>query len=237
LATIRTAILSCELAPAVVATEAELSARYGLGLAATRAALARLSALGWIEAEPRRGWRVAPVSGTHLADLLDARRLLEPALRTVVATPERARDLLLQADVYEASSRRPDENHHFAELRLSARCAGAVHRPRIAAWLGETWDLSLRADRWFRTRLNIARPPLPLEALARALARGDGEGAERIAAEMRGAFEDRASIALGFSDAQIAGAHAPLRAPSPLGTSRTDGRTAAEHPPLGGTDR
>src|SRR6056297_2215958 len=77
---LRDAILGCDPAPGAIVTEAELAERFAYGLAATRAALARLSARGWIVAEPRRGWRVVPISGAHLADLMRARDLLEPVL-------------------------------------------------------------------------------------------------------------------------------------------------------------
>lgn len=242
LATLRTAILACDPAPGSIVTEAELDSRFGLGLAATRAALARLSAIGWIDAKPRRGWRVLPVSGAHLADLLAARRLLEPILAETLVPPERAREMLIQADIYDASARQDGDARHFAELRAVAHCAGAVHQPSIRAWLTESWELSLRADRHLASRLSITRPALPLGALARALARGEHAQALALAGDMRDAFERRALAASGFSDAPIADApvadaRGPTRAGAPDAPTRRDGPKAAGDHPTRGQDR
>ncbi|GGK45060.1 GntR family transcriptional regulator [Salinarimonas ramus] len=245
LATLRTAILACDPAPGSIVTEADLARRFGLGLAATRAALARLSAIGWIEAQPRRGWQVLPVSGAHLADLLAARRLLEPVLAETIVPPGRAREMLVQADIFDASvrdmaGRQAGDARHFAELRTASLCAGAVHQPRVRAWLAETWELSLRADRHLAVRLSIVRPALPLGALARALARGEGTAALAVAETMRRAFEERALAACGFSDAPIANAQDRAPARLPADDTRADihqdgPEAAGDHPTRGQT--
>lgn len=237
LATLRTALLACDPAPGSIVTEAELDARFGLGLAGTRAALARLSAIGWIQARPRRGWLVLPVSGEHLVDLLAARRLLEPILAETIVPPERAREVLIHADIYDASVRQVGDARHFAELRAAAICAGTVHQPRVSAWLAEAWELSLRADRHLARRLSITRPALPLGALARALATGDGARALALAEEMRGEFEKRALAAAGFSDAPIPDPPAPAAARSPAETIYRDGHEAAGDHPTRGQER
>ncbi|WP_029032306.1 GntR family transcriptional regulator [Salinarimonas rosea] len=237
LATLRTAVLACDPAPGSIVTESELDARFGLGLAPIRAALARLSAVGWIVARPRRGWVVLPVTGQHLADLLAARRLLEPVLAETIVPPERAREMQIQADIYEASAHRAGDARHFAELRAATLCAGAVHQPRVRAWLGETWELSLRADRHLARRLSITRPMLPLGALARALAAGEGTRALSLAEEMRGAFEKRALAAAGFSDAPIGDVPGSATARSSAETIHQDGLKAAGDQPTRGQDR
>ena len=51
---LRADIVSCRIAPGSSVSEAELAARHGLGKAAIRRALIRLSERGWVQALARR---------------------------------------------------------------------------------------------------------------------------------------------------------------------------------------
>lgn len=72
-------IIGCELPPGSSLTEAQLAARYQVGKAPIRAALSRLSQEGFVQALPRRGYIVHPVTLQDVNELFDIRALLEPA--------------------------------------------------------------------------------------------------------------------------------------------------------------
>lgn len=74
------AVIWCEVAPGETVTEADVMERFGLTRAAARAGLTRLGYDGWATPQPRTGWKVLPVSGALISQVLDARRVAEPAL-------------------------------------------------------------------------------------------------------------------------------------------------------------
>jgi len=64
----------------------QLKEQYGVGASPLREALARLTSLGFVTNETRRGFRVAPLSQGDLADLTRMRQLIETeALREAIA--------------------------------------------------------------------------------------------------------------------------------------------------------
>ena len=71
--TLRGAIISGELRPGLRLSPAELSARFAFGPTPIREALARLAAENLAVAFEQRGYRVAPLSGSELRELLDLR--------------------------------------------------------------------------------------------------------------------------------------------------------------------
>lgn len=83
---VRGDIISGELAPGERLGVDKLRERYGVGASTIREALSLLSAEALVIAEGQRGFRVAPISAADLADLSDARKLLETyALRESIA--------------------------------------------------------------------------------------------------------------------------------------------------------
>ena len=72
------AVLWCEVLPGEIITESDVMDRFGLTRAAARAALMRLCYDGWAEPLARMGWQVAPVTGDLIAQVLAARRVVEP---------------------------------------------------------------------------------------------------------------------------------------------------------------
>lgn len=202
---LRDSIVACDLPPGQIATEAELSDRFAYGLAATRAALARLSALGWVVAEPRRGWRVLPVSGAHLADLCRARDLLEPALSGIAIAPALAQDLSVQARVLRADAASglgaaPAIRH---ALRLHLALSQAVPEARVRGWLRDTWRLAARADICMALSLGIDAAVHDLRPLADAALTGDGAALDACLAQGRAAFAGRCRAACARSHAPI----------------------------------
>jgi DNA-binding GntR family transcriptional regulator len=71
-------IVACLLKPGDQITEGELQERYKLGKATLRAALARLSQDGLVRSEPRRGYRITPITLRDVNEIFDARVVLEP---------------------------------------------------------------------------------------------------------------------------------------------------------------
>jgi len=83
-------IVACLLKPGEQITEGELQERYQLGKATLRAALARLSQDGLVRSEPRRGYRISPITLRDVNEIFDARIVLEPValkLGTLAMTP------------------------------------------------------------------------------------------------------------------------------------------------------
>lgn len=217
------AIIDCDPAPGAVVSELELDKRFSLGLASVRGALARLSVSGHVLAEGRRGWRILPVSPGHLADIVESRACLEPVL-VGQALPEPLRDALSQKALLHRSAlpTLKGATMRHQERALLALCAQAIPSPRLRGWLAETWDLSLRADRFLAQTFGVERPPLPVADLADALVAEDPATVKRILETMRQAFAARCDRALARSDAPIAPkpALSPSQPVSPRGRGR-----------------
>ena len=78
LSQIKAEIISCRLAPGARFSEAEISAHLGLNRAAARVALTRLSEMQLVEAIPRHGFMVVPITVPYVRDLFELRMMLEP---------------------------------------------------------------------------------------------------------------------------------------------------------------
>src|SRR6266508_3140323 len=66
---IRHDIVRCDLEPGRQVTEAQLVERYGVGRATVRAALSRLSQERLVQAMPREGYLIAPITLKQARDL------------------------------------------------------------------------------------------------------------------------------------------------------------------------
>lgn len=75
--TIRRDVVSGRLPPGAKLKQRELTEHYGCGTIPLREALSRLSAAGYVEAEDRRGFRVAPISVPDLEAMTRVRRQVE----------------------------------------------------------------------------------------------------------------------------------------------------------------
>lgn len=91
---IRKAILHCDLAPGQYVTEAQLADQFGAGRAAVRAALARLGHERLVQAIPRKGHQIAPITFQQVRDLFGVRLIVEPAAARLAA--ERADEQTLE---------------------------------------------------------------------------------------------------------------------------------------------
>jgi DNA-binding GntR family transcriptional regulator len=76
---LRRDILACRIRPGSGLNEPELAQRFAVSKSPVRDALLRLEADRLVEVQPRRGYRVLPVSLADAQDLFDFRALVEPA--------------------------------------------------------------------------------------------------------------------------------------------------------------
>ncbi|WP_118134133.1 GntR family transcriptional regulator [Oceanicella sp. SM1341] len=223
---LRDAILTCALAPSETVSEQELTERFGLNRAATRAALARLSGEGLVLALPRRGWQVAPVTAELIGGLIAARRALEPALAALPRDAAAAAGLRGLWEVCRALAGRGDAGAPEALRGYDRELMGhlaAPASPWIRNWLAQAWDNSDRMLRHLEAGSGLRHAPPDRGALVAAAEAGD---AAALASELSAgldAFEAFAGRAL------LAGALDGAAAPGKKTTPMTDpSRTGAQ---------
>jgi DNA-binding GntR family transcriptional regulator len=195
---LRRAVIECELRPNAECSEPELAKRFGLGRAAVRTALVTLTAEGLVAVEPRRGWRVAPVTGALIGDVIRARKAIEPALADLRLPPDTAARLVALTRMGVALQGRED-HQALVTLRsadrqildqLAARAGGLVGN-----WLDQAWNQADRIAAFFDLAGRHHRP-IGREPLVAALAAGNTEAARREIAAAIASFQDFATDAL-----------------------------------------
>ncbi|ESR23763.1 GntR family transcriptional regulator [Lutibaculum baratangense] len=228
---LRDAIIWCELEPGGKVSELQLMQLFSLKRAGVRAALLRLEGEGLVEAVPRHGWRVRPISGAYLGEVVAARRALEAAIpfdRLGEADLLRLEDLAELTTVL-AGRREPGSraSHRNCDRELMDVLAGAVGDIR-RRWLNEIWDHSERLIRFFEKGGRHGFEPPDRRPLAAACRARDHEAA---AAALRGAvdaFEAFVIQALCAQDVEIVpkGTKKPARGPRAETAPRKTGRPA-----------
>ena len=104
------AVIWCEIAPGEIVTEADMMERFGLTRAASRSGLTRLGYDGWATPQPRTGWLVLPVTGSLIGQVLQARRIAEPALATAVLSEDVRTELQEIAKILDVLKGRSEES-------------------------------------------------------------------------------------------------------------------------------
>ena len=84
--TLRRAIITCRMPPGLEMSEQELADRLEMSKTPVREALARLALAGLVEAFPRRGYRVTPVTVRDVNDLFIVRGGLEAMAAELAAS-------------------------------------------------------------------------------------------------------------------------------------------------------
>lgn len=84
-ATLRQRIMTGEMAPGAEVSEMELAEQLSVSKTPVREALARLGIEGFVEAFPRRGYRVTPVTVKDMNDLFAVRAMLEGTAGSLAA--------------------------------------------------------------------------------------------------------------------------------------------------------
>ncbi len=194
---LRDAVVRVELAPGTPVSEAQLVESFGFSKAAVRAALARLRAEGLVQAEPRRGHVIAPLTMRDVLEIYDLRLLLEPPAAALAAgRMERAeleRLRALAAPAIDFDDPASVEAFMRANATIHLAIASAAGNRRAAQVVERLLDDSERA-RLVALQAGAAsggvRARTELHAVLSAVERGDGaQAAELMAAAIR-AFRD-----------------------------------------------
>ncbi len=206
------AVISCELRPGTSSTEAELADRFGIGRAAVRVALARLSALALMAPQPRLGWRVQPISGGLIGDVIEARQRIEPALAASRPGPEARAEMHSYAERIEAiAGQRHQEvvdSRRSYERRFRDQLASGIN-PLLFGFLKTLWDQSTRITNFLEADGAAHLPPMKASALLHAVDAQDSDRIADILAKEIEAFERFARDALLSNRTELEYAPAP----------------------------
>lgn len=201
---IRSRIQRRELAPDEMFPEVAMCEALGMSRAPVREALILLAAGGWVEALPRAGWQVRPMTLNEARDLLAVRSALLPpaaaaAARRVAREPEAAAALRDFAD-----HRRHDVADDagtiatYRSLRRIVRLSGNLEYDRCLE------DVLARLVRYYLLdpvlEVSQATPP-SLGALVSAVLAGDVEVARAHAVEY--VSDDQAQLTEAIIDSDL----------------------------------
>ena len=181
-------IITCAITPGTAITEPQICAHYKLGKAPVRMALTRLAHDGLVRAIPRRGYMVTPVTLKDIHDVFELRLMLEPAAARMAAGKVDAQRLRALDDVYRAGYQTNDAKSitRFldANKAFHVAIAQATGNCRLATMIAQLLD---QMTRLLHLGLGLRNRSQEMQhehrTLVKALARGDGETAERIARE------------------------------------------------------
>lgn len=181
-------IISCELPPGFGFTETQLAARYRLGKAPIRWALASLAQEQLVVSNPRRGHMVTPVTLKTVHDLFNVRLLLEPAAAREAAgkiDEERLQKLdAVCAAGYTPGDRKSERRFLRANREFHTLMALATGNERLARILDHILQ---EMERLFHLGLALRNRTEEMahehKSLVEALAKGDSERAARLAVQ------------------------------------------------------
>jgi DNA-binding GntR family transcriptional regulator len=146
---LRADILACRIPPGGALSESSVTERLALGRASVRAALARLAEEGLVQAVPRRGWVVSPITLRDIHEVFDLRLLLEPeaARRVAVRGIDAAR--LRRLDAVVTRCHLPDDPDSALGFLADNRAfhvaiAGLAGNQRLARQIARLHDESTR---------------------------------------------------------------------------------------------
>lgn len=193
-------IVTLDLAPGSIATEATLIERVGLGRTPVREAIQRLAWEGLIEIRPRAGLAIAPLHAADWLKVLDARRGVEIILARAAArfaTGEsgqqfQAAALTMQKAVISGNVVAFLE----ADKALDEAMASASENPFAARLAAPLQSHSRRF--WFRYQADtgLAEAAEHHVQIIRAILDGNADGAGREADRLMGLLRERAEAAV-----------------------------------------
>lgn len=179
---IRSDILLCTLEPGSEVTEAELAERYGFGKAPIRAALQRLAQEGLVQALPRRGHLIAPITLKDIHDLFELRLLIEPAMAARAAKKitsddlERLRELTVESTAIGEPFSSPGAEFHLFLIELSGNRRARDVMVQVHDQLERVANLRLAGSDWDQMVHDH-------HGIIDACERGDGAEVERLVAK------------------------------------------------------
>ncbi|HEX2540571.1 MAG TPA: GntR family transcriptional regulator [Caldimonas sp.] len=187
-------IVTLQLAPGAVVSEAELSERLGIGRTPIREALQRLARERLVNILPRRGVMVSEINVKSQLRLLEVRRELERLISRSAARRATAseRDAFRRlADAFEASAAANDDVTFMrTDREFNSLQAAATHNEFAIGAMTLLHGLSRRF--WYIHYKQAADMPLTAQlhaAIARAIADADEAGAARATDKLVDAIE------------------------------------------------
>ncbi|HET7729798.1 MAG TPA: GntR family transcriptional regulator [Usitatibacter sp.] len=175
-------IVTLELAPGAVVSEAELSQRTGIGRTPIREALQRLARERLVNILPRRGIVVSEINVGSQLRLLEVRRELERLIARSAArraTDEERAQFEQLAERFEKSARVNDDRAFMrTDREFNTLCSSASHNEFAAGAMSLMHSLSRRF--WYIHYKKAADMPLTAKLhadIARAIAKGSEERA------------------------------------------------------------
>lgn len=182
---IHKAIVRCEIMPGSIVTEVDLASQFGVGRAAARAAVDRLSLIGLLQPIRRQGYRVKPITLRDLNDLFQLREIVEVACVRLAAGKVDSADLHRLDRLCHTDYRPGDKESEAVFLQRNSdfhlSIAAASGNDRLIAVLNQTL---VELQRMFHFGLSLRDRGGEMhsehQALIIALAEGDAATAERV---------------------------------------------------------
>lgn len=137
-------IVWCNFAPGEEISEAKLTGIYGLGKAPIRHALSRLIQEGYVNAIPRSGHIIAPVTLQSVKEIFELRLIIEPEVMERACgnvDPVRLRDLDAKCAVgYTPGDKASEARFMAANHRFHMEIARCCGNSRLATVLSQILD-------------------------------------------------------------------------------------------------
>jgi DNA-binding GntR family transcriptional regulator len=177
-------IVTLQLPPGGAVTEARLAGRLGIGRTPVREALQRLARENLVVTLPQRGYLVSHIDVRMQLRLLETRREVERLIARGAARrarPEERKHFEMLADTFEKASRNNDATSFIrADREFNELCLEAARNEFAAGAMQLMHGLSRRF--WYMHWRQAADMPVTARdhaVLARAIAKGDEDGAAR----------------------------------------------------------
>jgi len=185
-------LVTLRLTPGQLLAEKDLVDRAGIGRTPVREAIQRLSSEGMLTVLPRKGLMVTPVRRSDLAQIVEARRVMERLL--VVKAAERATDGQRRALRGLASQIEAADHDLEAYFRLDQQLNVLLEEASQNRYLVKALAVMQSQCRrlWYlhRERLDLPRAAELHGGLARAVSECDVTGAIRALDEIIATLED-----------------------------------------------
>jgi DNA-binding GntR family transcriptional regulator len=188
---IKRQIITTELSPGVVISEAQLMKELKLGRTPIREAIKQLQAEDFITVTPRRGMFVTDISITDLSQLFEVRIELEELSARLASeriTPEQLKQLDKLAQKYQENH--PTDKDKLIDLDADFHnlIAEAAHNKFLQKIVGFYYDLSIRI--WYLA-INYAKPEdIDVSAHLEVLEAIQAKDAEKAGQRMRKHIRD-----------------------------------------------
>ncbi|MBL0371901.1 FCD domain-containing protein [Rhizobium sp. KVB221] len=168
-ARLRGDILACRLIPGHKLVIQDLCDSLGFSLGAVREALSRLTSEGLVEAEPRKGFRVAPITEEELQDITNVRATIESlCLENAIRNGDLKWETGIVSTLFELSRLKLQDADDSARVsEVWAETHRRFHEALVAA-CDSPWLLRLR-ETLFTQSERYRRVSVPLDRMGRDL--------------------------------------------------------------------